>query len=125
MGVQLAYGPRSEIDAAVSSGSIPPKTLVVTNDPEQAELFYLDGEKNLKPVAERDRFLTLTEANSWIKQYDCVGRIVSVHNGSSWVPYIVTDQSTLSPIGGGSGPVTDITTIDGGNAAGSTPVVFS
>ncbi len=118
MGVQLAYGPRGEIDSAINAGGIPPKTLVVTSDAEQAELFYLDGAKKLKTVSERNRFLTLTEATMWVQKYDCTGRIISVHNGDSWVPYVVADNRTLSPIGGGSGSVTDITTIDGGNAAG-------
>lgn len=61
----------------------------------------------------RDRFPTLTEAQTWIQKYDCAGRIITVQNGEEWTPYIVKNDKTLSPFQ--SAPI-DIKVIDGGTA---------
>ena len=41
-----------------------------------------------------------------------------MHNGSDWVPYIVSDEGALTPVGSGEISVEDIKTIDGGTAHG-------
>ena len=45
--------------------------------------------------------------------------IISVHNGSDWVPYIVTSDGALTPVDSGSGSIEEIKTIDGGTAQGT------
>ena len=52
------------------------------------------------------------------KTYDCAGHIISVHNGSDWVPYIVSADGKLSPVNAGDISVGDVKVIDGGAANG-------
>lgn len=118
MGVRVAYGKRNKIADAIESGIIPKDSIIITDDSNESELFFYDVDANLKPISERKSFYTLSEAQSWIKEFDCVGNIISVHNGADWVPYIVTENNNLKPITGDSGTITDITVIDGGTASG-------
>lgn len=64
------------------------------------------------------QFATISEAQAWVDAYGCNGNIISVHNGSDWIPYIVSDEGVLTPIGSGEISVEDIKTIDGGTAYG-------
>ena len=72
----------------------------------------------MKNISERKQFETLTEAQAWVKTYDCAGHIISVHNGSDWVPYIVSADGKLSPVNAGDISVGDVKVIDGGAANG-------
>lgn len=78
--------------------------------------YYPNGE--MKNISERKQFETLTEAQAWVKTYDCAGHIISVHNGSDWVPYIVSADGKLSPVNTGNISVGDVKVIDGGAANG-------
>lgn len=118
MGTRLAYGSRGAIDEAISSSQIPAETMIITNDSKEPEMFYLDSTKTLHSVKERSKFASLSEANLWISKYDCKGHILSIHNGSDWVAYIVAEDNNLKPITVDSGGITEITVIDGGTASG-------
>ena len=93
MGVRVAYGKKSK-------------------------MFFYDAAGNMKRISERKQFATISEAQAWVDAYGCDGNIISVHNGSDWVPYIVSDEGALTPVGSGEISVEDIKTIDGGTAHG-------
>lgn len=116
MGVRVAYGAKDKISSAISSGVIPADSLIITSDAEEAELYFYDANGLVKAISERQRFETMSAARSWVQTYDCVGRILSVHNGSEWTPYMVLGDNTLSPIHGESSIVTDVSVLDGGSA---------
>lgn len=86
-------------------------------------LFY-DPSGELKTIAERTRFESLKEAERWVEQYPCVGFIFVIHNGSEWLPYVVNDDNSFSPLNsGGAGSVKlseieqdEVLVLDGGNA---------
>lgn len=118
MGARVAYGKRSKITEAIAAGVIPKDSLIITNDAEESELYFYDSAGKIKRISERKQFETISEAQAWVKNYDCVGHIISVHNGSDWVPYIVSDEGALTSIGSGEISVEDIKTIDGGTAHG-------
>lgn len=106
MGVRVAYGKKSKITSAIASGVIPKDSLIITSDAD------------MKRISERKQFATISEAQAWVDAYGCDGNIISVHNGSDWVPYIVSDEGALTPVGSGEISVEDIKTIDGGTAHG-------
>lgn len=118
MGVRVAYGKRSKITDAIDSGMIPKDSLIITSDTEESELYFYDATGKMKRISERKQFETISEAQAWVKTYNCVGHIISVHNGSDWVPYIVTIDNALTPIESGGGSVEDVKIVDGGTAHG-------
>lgn len=118
MGVRVAYGKKGKINSAIASGVIPKDSLIITSDNEESELYFYDADGNMKYISERKQFETITEARAWVKTYDCAGRIISVHNGSDWVPYIVSDDGTLSPVNSGEVNIDGVKVIDGGAAHG-------
>ena len=101
MGVRVAYGKKGRISAAIASGTIPRDSLIITSDSKESELYFYDANGEMKNISERKQFETLTEAQAWVKTYDCAGHIISVHNGSDWVPYIVSADGKLSPVNAG------------------------
>lgn len=120
MGVRVAYGKKGKISGAISSGTIPKDSLIITSDTKEAELYFYDADGQMKTISERKQFETMTEAKAWIKVYDCTGHIVSVQNGSEWAAYIVTEKKTLDPVSsGGIIDVGDVKAIDGGTAEGN------
>ena len=112
MGVRVAYGKKGRISAAIASGTIPKDSLIITSDSKESELYFYDANGEMKNISE------LTEAQAWVKTYDCAGHIISVHNGSDWVPYIVSADGKLSPVNTGDISVGDVKVIDGGAANG-------
>lgn len=118
MGVRVAYGKKGKINSAIASGVIPKDSLIITSDSEESELYFYDVDGNMKSISERKKFETITEARAWVKTYDCAGHIISVHNGSDWVPYIVESDGTLSPVNSGDISLEDVKVIDGGAAYG-------
>lgn len=116
--VRVAYGKRDNIQNAIDKNVIPEGSLIITNDDETSEelLFYTPDAK-LKSIHERQKFLTFDSAKKWAEKYNCIGSIFSIQNGSEWMLYIVQNDNTLSPVGGGS-VIEDITSIDGGTAFG-------
>lgn len=114
MGVRVAYGKKGRISAAIASGTIPKDSLIITSDSKESELYFYDANGEMKNISERKQFETLTEAQAWVKTYDCAGHIISVHNGSDWVPYIVSADGKLSPVNAGDISVGDVKVIDGG-----------
>ena len=118
MGVRVAYGQKGKIDSAIASGVIPTDSLIITSDSNKSELYFYDVSGKLKSISERDTFETFQEAQEWVLTYDCSGRIISVHNGANWTPYIVTDDKTLSPVTSGEINIDNIKVIDGGSATG-------
>ena len=118
MGVRVAYGKKSKITSAIASGVIPKDSLIITSDAEESELFFYDAAGNMKRISERKQFATISEAQAWVDAYGCDGNIISVHNGSDWVPYIVSGEGALTPVGSGEISVEDIKTIEGGTAHG-------
>ena len=115
MGVRVAYGKKGRISAAIASGTIPRDSLIITSDSKESELYFYDANGEMKNISERKQFETLTEAQAWVKTYDCAGHIISVHNGSDWVPYIVSADGKLSPVN--TGDITMICTKPERNAA--------
>lgn len=107
MGVRVAYGKKGRISAAIASGTIPRDSLIITSDSKESELYFYDANGEMKNISERKQFETLTEAQAWVKTYDCAGHIISVHNGSDWVPYIVSADGKLSPVNAGDISVGD------------------
>lgn len=124
MGVRVAYGRRKNINSAIGKGTIPKGSIIITKDEADSEMLFYDTSGNLKTIAERTRFESLNEAEQWAKNYPCVGFIFVVHNGSEWLPYIVNDDNSLSPLSnGGTGNVKlseieqdEVLVLDGGNA---------
>ena len=115
---QVAYGNRERIGKAIGEGKIPQGTIVVTND-EVSEMFFYASDGSLRPIAERNRFGTISEALDWVKTYPCEGRIVSVHNGTDWLPYIVKEGGKIIPITSGDGSTALVVErIDGGTSEG-------
>ena len=108
MGVRVAYGKKGRISAAIASGTIPRDSLIITSDSKESELYFYDANGEMKNISERKQFETLTEAQAWVKTYDCAGHIISVHNGSDWVPYIVSADGKLSPVNAGDISVGDV-----------------
>lgn len=117
MGVRVAYGLRDDIDNAIKNDVIPKDCIVITEDGAEPEMFFYDIDGNLKPIEERNRFVSLSEARAWVQKYGCAGHIFSIQNGTSWVPYIVQEDGTLSTITGEATVVDNIHCIDGGTAA--------
>lgn len=124
MGVRVAYGRRKNIIGAIEKGTIPKGSIIITKDEADSEMLFYDPSGELKTIAERTRFESLKEAEQWVRDYPCVGFILAVHNGSEWLPYIVNDDNSLSPLNsGGTGNVKlseieqdEILVLDGGNA---------
>lgn len=118
MGVRVAYGRKSKINDAITSGTIPKDTLIITSDGTESELYFYDTDGSLKTITERKTFETISEAQAWIRLYDCSGNIISVHNGSDYIPYIVSGDGRLIPIDTDGINIDDIKVIDGGRASG-------
>lgn len=121
MGVRVAYGEKERITNAIRNGTIPKDSIIIAKDsPESsadAELFFYDQNSELTAISRRNRFVTFTEAEQWIEKYPCTGQIITVHNGTGWQAYIVSEDKKLMPIVSDTTDVTDIKRIDGGNAA--------
>ncbi len=113
MAIRLAYGKREKIQDAIESGRIPKGTLIVTEDNIDSELVFYDTEGKLLTVSEKKKFNTISEAESYLSKYDLIGSVVTIHNGTEWIPYIVSDDNILTPI---SQPniILDVFSIDGG-----------
>lgn len=118
MGVRVAYGSRDRLMPAIEKGIIPKDTIVITKDDAESEMLFYDADGNLKSIEERSRFESLTEAEQWVQKYPCAGSVLVVHRGDEWVPYIVQNDNSLTPIDGESGDVADVRRIDGGSAIG-------
>lgn len=117
---KIAYGERAGIQNAINTGVIPKDTVIITKDNIDSELLFYDNEGKLSGVSEKTRFTTMTEAIAWVRKYPCTGRIVTIHNGSDWLPYVVDDNNNLIPINESIvSDVTDIKIIDG-----NTPIVY-
>lgn len=124
MGVRVAYGQRKNINSAIEKGTIPKGSIIITKGEADSEMLFYDPTGNLKTVAERTRFKSLKEAEQWVKDYPCKGFILVIHNGAEWLPYIVNDDNSLSPLNsGGAGNVKlseieqdGVLILDGGNA---------
>ena len=118
MAVRVAYGPRENIQGAINSGVIPKETIIITSDKEESELLFYDINGGIRNIAERTRFNSKAEAEAWVRKYASNGLLLSVHEHGTWVPYLVSDDSTLIPFESGGGGVTIIERLDGGTASG-------
>lgn len=118
MGVRVAYGQKEGINEAIETGVIPKDSIIITKEELDPELLFYDSEENLRTIAKKTRFETLTEAKQWVKTYDCAGSLFTIHNGADWTLYIVADDGTLSPFTGEGTDIEDIKRIDGGTAEG-------
>lgn len=114
MSVRVAYGNRSNLSQAIQDNKIPKNTLIISegNELNDSEFLYLDINGRLQSISKQNRFLTVSEAELYAKNNSVDGLIISVNNGSDWVPYVV-NNSKLTPIGN-STVITDIKRIDGG-----------
>lgn len=117
MGVRVAYGRREKIPAAIESGAVPKDSIIITKD-DEAELLFYDASGKLVNIHDRTRFETTTEALAWIKKHGSVGSIITIHNGTDWIPFIVQDGFTLSPLQSEPGEIADVKRIDGGRPGG-------
>ena len=66
---------------------------------------------------EVSRFATLTEAQTWISSHSCAGMVITVHNGTDWIPYVVQDDNGLVPLSSATVEIENITRIDGGTSS--------
>lgn len=115
MAVRVAYGDRDAIKDAIEEDIIPRECIIITDNAE-AEMFFYDEDGNMRTIAERNRFESLTEAKIWALKYPCDGHIFTIQNGTDWLPYIVKSGGELQPIAGGGSNLDDldISRIDGG-----------
>ena len=118
MGVRVAYGNKCRISPGIAYGYMPKYSVIINSEIKEGQLYFYDANGEMKNISERKQFETLTEAQAWVKTYDCAGHIISVHNGSDWVPYIVSADGKLSPVNAGDISVGDVKVIDGGAANG-------
>lgn len=66
---------------------------------------------------DKTKFISITEAQEYIKKYPCKGLVFTINNGSEWLPYVVGEDNSLNPISQTTvGDITDIRRIDGGTA---------
>lgn len=95
-----AYGARKRIAGFIESGVIPKDTLIVTSDmAEEAELFYYTDAGELKQIAGRDRFLSLTEARDWAQSYGVTGELYAVRGEDNvWQAYAVQEDGGLTAL---------------------------
>lgn len=120
MGVRVAYGNRDAIAKAIEKDVVPKDSMILTKEHDGiSELFFYDEYGNMKAVAERTRFLSVTEAAAWAKKYGCRGYIYSIQNGSDWSLYLVQEDYSLTPVGGASADIGNVSFIDGGSASGA------
>lgn len=73
--------------------------------------------EDLDEVVVQKRFETITDAESYIANNNCIGCVFSIHNGSEWLLYIVDDENKLSPINTGV-PIGSTIFLDGGTSTG-------
>jgi len=118
LGVRVAYGKRKNVVSAIESGVIPKDCIIITSDSEDSELLFYDAEGNLKVISERTRFESLEEAEAWVREYPCLGFIVTVRDGARWLPYSVGENGTLLQIPIEGQEMQEITRIDGGSSEG-------
>lgn len=116
MAVRVAYGKKKSVNSAIANGTIPKDSIIITKDDTDSELLFYDGDGNLKTIAERTRFESMSEAEQWVNSYPCVGFILTIYNGSNWSPYIVNSDNTLSPIMGKVPDIENVICIDGGTS---------
>lgn len=114
MAVNFAYGERDNVNKAISNGKIPQDTLIVTKEGSENGMLFYDSKKNLKTIAQRSTFESITEARAWIEKYPCPGAVITIQNGSEWIPYVVNSDKTLSEFS--KVDIHDIKVIDGGTA---------
>lgn len=117
MGVRVAHGKRANLGSAIESGLVPKDSIIITKDDESELLFY-DAAGKMVNIHNRSRFETTTEAISWIKKYGCTGQMITIHNGTDWIPFIVQDDYSLSPVKSEPGEITNVKRIDGGKPGG-------
>ena len=113
MAVRVAYGKKTGINAAISNGTIPKDSIIITKDGVEAELLFYDSDGNLKNIAERTRFTSIQEAEKWINDYPCDGLVLTIYNGTNWKPYVVNNKQ-LSEISDNIIDMTQVKIIDGG-----------
>lgn len=98
MGIRVAYGKRENIDTAILKGTIPRGSIIITKDTVDSEMLFYDTAGSLKPITKKSRFESKTAAEQWARAYPCSGAIFVVRDGESWLPYVVNDDNSLSPI---------------------------
>lgn len=117
MSIRLAYGNKDNIATAIESGTIPTESLIATKENSAvSELYLYDSDGVLKAISQRTKFETLTEAKEWAEKYLNAGQVISVHNGTDWILYVVGDDGSLSLAASATITSDDITCIDGGNS---------
>ena len=118
MNSRVAYAAKENIDNAIKLGKIPKGTMIITKDENDPEFLFYDTNGKLKTITEKTRFETLTDAQIWIKKYNCIGCIFTIHNGTKWLPYLVNDDNTLVLFTNEVTDIGNVKTIDGGNSTG-------
>lgn len=100
MGFNVVYTNKDKIKNKIAQGIILPESLIITNDqPENAEVYYLDEKNELKQLIKKTKFESETEARIWIAKYNYVGETISIKNASGqWVNYTVSDSGQLEPV---------------------------
>lgn len=67
---------------------------------------------------EFNKFRHIEEAQEWAKENAAVGAIVVVHEDFKWIPYVVEDDYSLTPICDCEGNVVELNILDGGDGDG-------
>lgn len=99
MSIRVAYGKREDIPASISSGEIPKGCLIVTkNDTNRSEFLFYDTAGVLKDIQLTEQFESFTEAEAYVKQYELMGKVISILEGGLYKAYLVQDDNTLTPL---------------------------
>lgn len=67
---------------------------------------------------EFNKFRHIEDAQEWAKENAAVGAIVVVHEDFKWIPYVVEDDYSLTPICDCEGNVVELNILDGGDGDG-------
>lgn len=99
MSIRVAYGKRENVPASISSGEIPKGCLIVTkNDTNRSEFLFYGTDGSLKDIQLTEQFQSLSEAESYARQYEMMGKVISVLEGGFYKAYLVQDDNTLTPL---------------------------
>ena len=103
---KISYGAKSRVEDAIRTGVIPKDTLIITDDIQDPELLFYNKDGVLRAVSERTKFDSLSDAEQWIRTYDCIGNIFSIQINGAWELYLVQENNTLCPCTTGSSSAT-------------------
>lgn len=94
--LRLAYGQKEKLETSIASGDIPLGSIILTED--TSELYFLDLDGVLSTYVEKYKFSSKSEAENWLRKYNCRGEIVSVNEEDRYNVYVVDHDNKLQKI---------------------------